>query len=557
MPSRRRRALKIVAGVAVAFAVVLIVASVLILRRAESWAEDWMAREYNSEVRLSAFHVSIDFPVVECEGENLELQFKGRRDLPPLIAVKRFTMRTPILDLFRSKRRIQSLQLEGLQINVPPREETGNSGAFRKFSGKFHAVRFDQIVSVNAVLKILTRKPGKNPLEFDIQQLRLNSTGASDALEFQAVLTNPKPPGEITSAGVFGPWNAETPSLTPVSGNYDFSKADLSVFPGIAGILSSTGTYQGVLEKIDVNGKTETPDFRVTRASHAVDLSTTFHAIVDGTDGDTELQPVEAHFGQTDVVARGSVEGKKGVSGKTVTLDVSIDRARIQDLLLLAMKESPTMDGPIRVNTKFIVVPGSQEIPDRLYLNGNFELGSVHFSNSAVQQRIDNLSKRSEGKPNEVVNPAEAISDDDVATAMKGNFRLQTGILSLAGLNFAVPGADVQLAGTYALEPEELDLHGELKMKAKLSQTTTGFKSFLLRFADPLFSKGSNGSVVPIKITGPVQHPHYGLDLHRKREASANTAGGKVYALKARQQESAVHGERLAGDVGAPVGGQQ
>jgi len=57
-------------------------------------------------------------------------------------------------------------------------------------------------------------------------------------------------------------------------------------------------------------------------------------------------------------------------------------------------------------------------------------------------------------------------------------------------------------------------------MQAKLSQTTTGVKSFLLRLADPFFSKQGKGAVVPIKITGSVQHPHYGLDLHRKREAA-------------------------------------
>jgi hypothetical protein len=57
-------------------------------------------------------------------------------------------------------------------------------------------------------------------------------------------------------------------------------------------------------------------------------------------------------------------------------------------------------------------------------------------------------------------------------------------------------------------------------MKAKLSQTTTGMKSFLLKFADPLFSKGGNGAVVPIKITGSVQHPHYGLELGPKSEAA-------------------------------------
>jgi len=41
-----------------------------------------------------------------------------------------------------------------------------------------------------------------------------------------------------------------------------------------------------------------------------------------------------------------------------------------------------------------------------------------------------------------------------------------------------------------------------------------------LRFADPIFSKGGKGTVLPITITGPVQHPHYGLDLRHKAESA-------------------------------------
>jgi hypothetical protein len=250
-----------------------------------------------------------------------------------------------------------------------------------------------------------------------------------------------------------------------------------------------------------------------------VDLSTTYHAEVDGMNGDTYLQPVQAHFGQTDLLARGKVEGTAGKKGKTITLDVSATRARIEDLLLLAMKESAPLTGPIRLKTKFILVPGPQQIPERLNLSGSFNLDSLHFTSSAVQQKVDNMSKRSEGKPKEVVNPEEAIKSDDVASAMKGNFRVEDGILTLVGIDFGIPGADVHLAGTYAIEPETLDMYGRLTMQAKLSQTTMGFKSFLLRFADPIFSKGGKGTVLPIAITGSVQHPHYGLDLGHKAKA--------------------------------------
>ena len=159
-------------------------------------------------------------------------------------------MRTSIWGLLRRTRRIEYLKLEGLQINVPPREEQVNGGPFSNFKKKFRAVRIDEIYSENAVLRTLTNKPGKDPLEFDIQHLRLTSSSNDGALDFVATLTNPRPPGQIVSTGTFGPWNPDTPSLTPVSGNYDFEKADLGVFPGIAGILNSKGSYQGVLEQI-------------------------------------------------------------------------------------------------------------------------------------------------------------------------------------------------------------------------------------------------------------------------------------------------------------------
>jgi AsmA-like C-terminal region len=121
------------------------------------------------------------------------------------------------------------------------------------------------------------------------------------------------------------------------------------------------------------------------------------------------------------------------------------------------------------------------------------------------------------------VSPGESTSADDVATAMSGNFRLGSGILTLSQLHFAVPGADVQLDGTYTLNHETMDFRGKVMLQAKLSQTTTGVKSFLLKLADPIFSKPGSGAVLPIRITGPAQHPHYGLELKRRGSSSTES----------------------------------
>ncbi|HEX3371077.1 MAG TPA: AsmA-like C-terminal region-containing protein [Candidatus Acidoferrales bacterium] len=514
MPPRWKLALWIAGGTFLVITSLLVFAAVMISRNAGGWVADSLTHEFNSKVELSSFSVNVPFPLVQAQGENLALHFKGRQDLAPLIVVKKFTLRTSIWGLLRRSRRISYVHVEGLQINVPPRDRGAGvrvdaKGAMRKF----RALRFDEILADGAMLTIFSSKPGKKPLEFDLKKLRLSSSGTDGALAFRTTLTNPTPPGEIVSTGIFGPWDSDVPSQTPVSGDYTFDNADLGVFSGIAGILSSKGNFNGVLDQILVDGTTETPDFRVTLAGHSVDLSTKFHAEVNGMNGDTYLQPVEAHFGQTDLLAQGTVEGTTGTKGKTITLDITATHARMEDLLLLALKEAPTMTAPIRLKTKFVLVPGPTQIPERLVLNGSFDLNSLHFTNSAVQQKVDNFSKRSLGKPGEVVKVDEATKADDVPSNLKGNFRVANGIVSLSSLDFSAPGANVKLGGTYSLQPESLDFHGKLTMEAKLSQTITGYKSFLLKFADPFFSKGTKGSVIPFKITGPIQHPHYGLDL--------------------------------------------
>jgi len=521
MTSRWKIALSTVGVALIAMVVTVVIAARQISLHARDWVQEGLTQYFKSDVELSSFNLSV-YPSVRAQGEDLILHFQGRNDLPPLIAIKSFTVHARLLELLLD-RHVQRVDLNGLEINIPPARsgDTGGRFNFHKAPKSFGTTHFDQIVSENAVLKILTSKPGKDPLEFDIAHLILHSTASDGELAFRATLTNPTPPGDILSTGKFGPWNADAPRLTPVSGTYTLDNANLGVFRGIGGTLSSRGEYKGVLERIEANGTTDTPDFQITRAEHPVDLKTTFHAVVDGTDGDTFLDPVEVHYMKTTLIARGTVEGTKGIPGKKITLDVIGNKARIEDLLLFAIKGPPTMTGPIQLTTKFVLVPGQQEILDRLSLNGSFDLPSAHFTSGRVQQKLDNLSKRGRGDAKEVAKDPQAVdSTDDVASSMKGNFQLGNDILRLSGLGFAVEGATVNLDGIYDLSAQTLDLHGNLEMEAKLSHATTGMKSFFLKAADPFFSKDGKGTVLPIKITGPVTQPKYGSDFHRKRESA-------------------------------------
>ena len=104
------------------------------------------------------------------------------------------------------------------------------------------------------------------------------------------------------------------------------------------------GDYDGTLHDIVVDGTTDTPDFKLDSGGQAVHLTTQFHAIVDGTNGNTYLEPVKAHFLNSDVtVIKGKVEGKPGQPGKVIYLDIDMHDAHLQDVLALASKAQPPM----------------------------------------------------------------------------------------------------------------------------------------------------------------------------------------------------------------------
>jgi hypothetical protein len=130
-----------------------------------------------------------------------------------------------------------------------------------------------------------------------------------------------------------------------------------------------------------------------------------------------------------------------------------------------------------------------------------------------VEAKITSLSRRGQGKPR----------DEDFQNArfdMQGRFVLANSQVTFSSLSFGIPGATVQLQGTFGLLSQALDFHGTLRLQAKVSQTTTGIKSLLLKPIDPLFEREGAGTVLPIKITGTREEPSFRLEIGKalKRE---------------------------------------
>ena len=464
---------------------------------------------YASDVQLKSLEIRL-FPWIHADGEGLVLHLRGRADLPPLIAVAHFTADANWLGLLRSPARVGRVRLEGLQVHVPPRHSKDAVPQSKSSKKNIPSFVIGEVDADGTMLETLTDKPGKEPLRFDIKRLTLWEAGTSGQMSFRAELTNPKPVGEIHSEGQFGPWDRDEPSLTPVAGKYSFEHADLATFRGLSGILSSQGEYQGVLEAIQVHGTTDTPAFSLDISGNPVHLRTEFNAAVDGTDGDVKLEPVNAQFGHSFITAYGSVEGKKGVPGKTVSLDVTVSNGRLEDMLRLAVKTSqPVMTGPISFHTKLLLPPGNEDVVEKLHLEGQFVTPAAHFTKPAVQDKVNELSNRGLGEP----------QDGDqgrVSSNFRGSFALQDGVITFNRLAFAVPGAEVRLDGTYGLRSQQIDLRGDARLQAKLSETTTGFKSFFLKAIDPFFKGKHAGAVIPIKITGTKGSPSFGLNIGGK-----------------------------------------
>src|SRR6185436_470051 len=171
----------------------------------------------------------------------------------------------------------------------------------------------------------------------------------------------------------------------------------------------------------------------------------------DGTNGDTILERIEANFLRTALVARGAVIDTKGGKGRTVKLDVAMDRARLEDVLRLAVKapKSP-MSGAMKLTTSFLLPPGEEDVVDKLRLKGRFSIARAQFASYDVQGKVNELSHRGRGK-----NPDE--EPGNVVSNFTGRFALGDAKLELPELTFDVPGTRVELNGRYGLRAETLD----------------------------------------------------------------------------------------------------
>lgn len=471
-------------------------------RRVQSRMIAFLEQRFDAKVEIASLSIAL-VPRIAIDGRGLTLRRRDSPDPEPFVRLAAFQVAGGPIRLLR--RSVALARVDGFEVRV----QRGGAAGSEFRPPKERDVTIEQLVVGHGALLILPRDARKPPLQFDIEDVEMRDFGFDRASAYRARLTNPRPRGHIDASGTIGPWDTHELGRTSVAGEYTFSDADLSTIGGLLGTLTSTGAFSGTLERISVSGETSTPDFGLTIAGQPTPLETRFRAVVDGTNGDTYLEEVDALLGRTGIVAKGAVTGTPGVKGRTVSLAVEIDDGRLEDILRLTVKSAQSpMTGTLSLRSAFELPPGAADVPDRLQLQGTFRITGAQFTSSTVQNSVDSLSRRGRGEP-------KNQNVKDVVSTFGGDVTLRNGRVRLPRLRFQVTGAAVDLGGSYRLRSAELDFAGSLTLDAPLSRTTTGFKSLLLKMADPLFRKRGKGASVPIKIEGTVQKPTFGLDMGR------------------------------------------
>jgi hypothetical protein len=414
------------------------------------------------------------FPRPGCIATAVTFRRHQDRSDPPLITLQKLTIQGSFLGLLT--KHLSAIRADGAHLVIPP-FATGEARLLN--ISRLKAV-VGELVANGAVLEFTPRDPGKSRLKFEVHEFVLQIWAAMERCRSKrrCPTRNHREKYARLAAWVRG------------------------VYRGIGGILSSDGKFQGMLKHLSVEGSTDMPDFEVTSSAHKVGLSTQFRAFVNATNGDVELREVSAHLGNTIIVSQGSIAAQPGQKSKTASLDMVVKDGRIQDLLLLFVKaQRSPLTGVVSLRANAAIPPEQRPFLQKVKVEADFGIDSGRFTDSSTQQTVDKLSERAEGEKSE--DPESVLSD------LKGHVVLKDGIANFSSLSFEVPGAVAQMHGTYDPVSERIDLRGILHIQAKLSDATTGIKSFLIKALNPFLKNDHPGAEVPVRITGTYSHPVY------------------------------------------------
>ncbi|MGP8252957.1 MAG: hypothetical protein ACLQHF_13060 [Terracidiphilus sp.] len=562
---RRHRVLAWVCGLALVLLIAAAIGISILLRNAEPILRAQIVaaleQQFHARVELDSFHMSLTgglraegqglriWPPAQVQGVTVPVSGAGQ----PLISIDDFRFRAPLHYSPNEPLRISVVELRGLVVDLPPASHFVHAAGGKPQGGASDDAvkkallhfKLDSLECTDAVLRLETSKPGKLPLVFTISSLKLTGIQPSGTMDFTADLVNAIPKGTVHSTGKFGPWRVDDPGQSEIQGQYTFNNANLGDFKDIAGTLHSAGRYTGTLRELAIDGTADVPNFALTHFGAAMPLHAEFDAKVDATNGDTWLQPVNAVLGDSHFTVEGQVvrvplseaeaassenantnpRAEPPAKGHDISLMVNVPQGRMEDFLRLVTKSgTPMLTGVLNLKTSLDIPPGTDSLHLRIKLKGTFLLNNAQFTSAKVQDRVNELSLRGQG----LTKPKDKSNTTPVQAVMQSSFTLANGVVTLPGLVYQVPGANIALNGTYTLDGGALNFAGKAKMQATVSQMIGGWKGALASPLDRFFKKDGAGTEVGVRIDGTRDDPHFAIDLGGLKHTSPQRPGDNL-----------------------------
>jgi hypothetical protein len=463
---------------------------------------------FRSKVIVKRYHRTY-FPHPGYVAEGVTFYRHGDTQIPPLATLDRMTVVGTWTNLIFHPHELYEIRLGGLHVRIPPSGTKARRLDFDEgvVASSQQTIQIETIVADGTTLDFLEDN-GTPPLRLQFSLLQVHNVNKGQPLSFFARVLIPEPRGTVFARGSVGPFRTNDYGATPLSGTYSLQNADLSQGHGISGHASASGRYTGTFSGIETFGQVAVPDFRAASA-HKVQLDAAYRVLVNGINGDVEIQDTEVRTGENLITASGSVVGKPN----KVNFTIATKDSRIQDLLKIVEQDDPSVLGKISFHAAVNLSNSPGRFLQRIGLKGEISLAQVSFAKPDTQHDIDAFAARVQKDP-----PSGSKLDPLQVTATASSLTtFREGTAYFPDIHVTLPGADAHLNGTFNLMDTRIHFTGKADLQRDISRAATGWKSALLKPLIPFFRHNDAGAIVSIAVTGTAKHPKITQNLlHNK-----------------------------------------
>jgi hypothetical protein len=276
----------------------------------------------------------------------------------------------------------------------------------------------------------------------------------------------------------------------------------------VSGHGHASGRYNGTFSRIETIGQVAIPDFRAA-STHRVRLDAAYRVVVNGTNGDVEIQNTQVRTAGNLITASGSVVGKPN----KVNLIIGTKDSRVKDLLKIVEHDEPSVAGRVSFHAAVQLNSGSGAFLQRLGLKGEISLMQVSFTKPNAQRQMNAFAARMQKHP-----PEDSSGHPAPVTAAASSLTtFHQGMAYFPNIHITFPGTDAYLHGTFNLLDTDIHFTGKADLQRNISYAATGWRSALLKALVPFFRHRDAGAIVSIAVTGTPRQPRVTQDvLHHK-----------------------------------------